>query len=44
MKLRAGCNNKQMLSGIETGKRGVPPDKLLSLADALQADHVEFAK
>jgi len=39
-----GMQNKQMVSGIETGRASVPPDRLAALADALDIDRAELAK
>lgn len=39
-----GWNNKQVLSGIETGKTSVPTERLTDLANALGVELCEFAK
>jgi transcriptional regulator with XRE-family HTH domain len=37
-------NSKQFVSGIETGRTSVPPERLEAFAEALSIDKVEFAK
>jgi transcriptional regulator with XRE-family HTH domain len=39
-----GWHNKQVLSGIETGRTSIPSDRLETLAGAFGVDLAEFAK
>lgn len=41
---RLDLNSKQFVSGIETGRTSVPPERLEAFAEALGIDKVDFAK
>lgn len=41
---RLDLNSKQFVSGIETGRTSVPPERLEAFADALGIDRVEFGR
>ena len=41
---KIGATSKQFVSGIETGRTSVPPERLGEFADALGIDRAEFTK